>query len=208
MGGRNCCVKNCRRRSHDHHGRKIPNGLSIHCFPAWRQSEGAQTSELTRRRREAWVAAVGRSDITFDHVPASMRVCSRHFHSGNPAYEMLESDPDWVPSLHLGHGEGNGRRSKRFPPPEQSKVERRQRWTTERRHEARTTHRELGGGGTQDSLQTTDAARPTAPPWREVKSLLQSVLQSKTNETDDCAAAKEEEDGAQLQKEKISLGHL
>ncbi|XP_018515958.1 uncharacterized protein LOC108872625 isoform X2 [Lates calcarifer] len=104
---------------------------------------------------------------------------------------MLESDPDWVPSLHLGHGEGNGRRSERFPPSEQSKVERRQRWTTKRRHEARTTHRERGGGGgTQDSLQTTGAARPTAPPWREVKSLLQSVLQSKTNETDESAAAK------------------
>lgn len=22
---------------------------------------------------------------------------------GKPAYEMLDSDPDWVPSLHLGH---------------------------------------------------------------------------------------------------------
>lgn len=82
MRGRNCCVKNCRRRSHDHLGRKIPNGLTFHCFPAWRTNEGAQISALTRRRRAAWVAAVSRSNITFNLIPKSMRVCSRHFHSG------------------------------------------------------------------------------------------------------------------------------
>ncbi|XP_057678019.1 involucrin-like isoform X2 [Corythoichthys intestinalis] len=32
-----------------------------------------------------------------------MRVCSRHFHKGEPAYEMMETDPDWASSLHLGH---------------------------------------------------------------------------------------------------------
>lgn len=82
MKGRNCCVSNCRRRSHDHRGRKILNGLTFHCIPAWRTTEGGQISGLTRRRRAAWLAAVDRSDVTFDHIPASMRVCSRHFHSG------------------------------------------------------------------------------------------------------------------------------
>ncbi|XP_033490313.2 uncharacterized protein LOC117261867 [Epinephelus lanceolatus] len=114
MGGRNCCVINCRRRSHDHLGRKIPNGLTFHCFPAWRTHEGKQVSQLTKRRREAWVDAVGRSDITFHHISSSIRVCSRHFHSGKPAYEMLVSDPDWVPSLHLGHNEGTSRRPERL----------------------------------------------------------------------------------------------
>uniref|UniRef100_A0AAV2M0F8 THAP-type domain-containing protein n=1 Tax=Knipowitschia caucasica TaxID=637954 RepID=A0AAV2M0F8_KNICA len=28
-----------------------------------------------------------------------MRVCSLHFHSGKPSYEMLENHPDWTPSL-------------------------------------------------------------------------------------------------------------
>ncbi|KAF7660842.1 hypothetical protein LDENG_00273900 [Lucifuga dentata] len=32
-----------------------------------------------------------------------MFVCSRHFHKGQPSYEMMETDPDWAPSLHLGH---------------------------------------------------------------------------------------------------------
>ncbi|KAK7150960.1 hypothetical protein R3I93_012027 [Phoxinus phoxinus] len=51
----------------------------------------------------AWVAAVRRKTITFDNVSKHMLVCSRHFHKGKPAYEMLQCDPDWAPSLHLGH---------------------------------------------------------------------------------------------------------
>lgn len=82
MGGRECCVNNCGSSSHDHQGRMLLNGLSFHCFPAWRTKEGDFISELTRRRRDAWVTAVGRREITFDHVPSSMRVCSRHFLSG------------------------------------------------------------------------------------------------------------------------------
>ncbi|XP_022065831.1 uncharacterized protein LOC110962219 isoform X3 [Acanthochromis polyacanthus] len=133
MGGRNCCVKNCRRRSHDHHGRKLPNGLTFHCFPAWRTNEGGQISELTRRRRAAWVAAVGRSDITFDSIPSSMRVCSRHFYSGRPAYEMLESDPDWCPSLNLGHNDGNLRRAERVLPSVQAKKKQKLKITLKKR---------------------------------------------------------------------------
>uniref|UniRef100_A0AAV2JS96 C2 domain-containing protein n=1 Tax=Knipowitschia caucasica TaxID=637954 RepID=A0AAV2JS96_KNICA len=30
---------------------------------------------------------------------ANVAVCSLHFHSGKPAYEMLENHPDWTPSL-------------------------------------------------------------------------------------------------------------
>lgn len=62
-------------------------------------------ADVTRRRRMAWVAAVRRSTITFEHTPPHMYVCSKHFHKGKPAYEMLECDPDWAPSLNLGHTE-------------------------------------------------------------------------------------------------------
>ncbi|XP_057676560.1 uncharacterized protein LOC130906338 [Corythoichthys intestinalis] len=51
----------------------------------------------------AWVAALRRKGITFDTISPFLRVCSRNFHKGEPAYEMMESDPDWAPSLHLGH---------------------------------------------------------------------------------------------------------
>uniref|UniRef100_A0A3P8RR49 THAP-type domain-containing protein n=1 Tax=Amphiprion percula TaxID=161767 RepID=A0A3P8RR49_AMPPE len=228
MGGRNCCVKNCRRRSHDHHGRKLPNGLTFHCFPAWRTNEGGQISELTRRRRAAWVAAVGRSDITFDSIPSSMRVCSRHFYSGRPAYEMLESDPDWAPSLNLGHNDGNLRRAERVPLSVQTKKKQKQKMILKKRPVVAFTapqtqsedgfpplhldqHEEDSGPAdylllsmksknkqikkkktetrptaTSTTPQTQSEAaegfkKPSVPPWRDVKSVLQSLIQINTN---------------------------
>ncbi|XP_077077283.1 uncharacterized protein LOC143729772 [Siphateles boraxobius] len=74
-------------------------------LPKWTQHQGEQVSDLTRRRRIAWLAAIRRKDLTFDLTPQSMRVCSLHFHSGKPSYEMLENHPDWTPSLRLGHND-------------------------------------------------------------------------------------------------------
>ncbi|XP_044051317.1 uncharacterized protein LOC122875828 [Siniperca chuatsi] len=103
--GRTCCVVGCNVRSHDRRGRKIDNGLSFYCFPAWKQNEGSHVSDVTKRRQMAWISAVRRTDIHFADIPRSFKVCSRHFHSGKPAYEMDESHPDRAPTPHLGHCE-------------------------------------------------------------------------------------------------------
>ncbi|KAK0151189.1 hypothetical protein N1851_007669 [Merluccius polli] len=105
MPENNCCVKNCSNASHDCRGNHKNNGLQFFRFPKWRTRSGEQVSDITRRRRMSWVAAIRRKDLTFDHIPQSMRVCSLHFHSGKPSYEMLENHPDWTPSLRLGHSE-------------------------------------------------------------------------------------------------------
>ncbi|KAM4734903.1 uncharacterized protein FYW61_007852 [Anableps anableps] len=156
MEGRECCVKNCDSSSHDHQGRMLLNGLSFYCFPAWRTKEGALISELTRRRRAAWVDAVGCREITFDRIPSSVRVCSRHFVSGKPAFEMLDSDPDWVPSLHLGRdgdeGEGNSWKKRRLSLEEKPAE---------------------GADG------AAEVRKPPPPPWEEVRSGLQSLLEGK-----------------------------
>ncbi|XP_047240521.1 uncharacterized protein LOC124879808 isoform X2 [Girardinichthys multiradiatus] len=163
MSGRECCVTNCYSSSHDHQGRMLLNGLSFHCFPAWRKKEGALISELTRRRRAAWVAAVRSRDITFDRIPSSMRICSKHFVSGKPAYEMLDSDPDWVPSLHLGHnvdndeGKGDSRNKRRRLSSEEKPAE--------------------GADG------DAEVKKPPPPPWKDVKTALQSLLESRTTVT-------------------------
>ncbi|XP_054642029.1 oocyte zinc finger protein XlCOF8.4-like isoform X1 [Dunckerocampus dactyliophorus] len=99
-----CCVINCHNRSRDRSGDK-KDGVTFFPFPTWKQSQGAVICELTKRRRMAWIAAVRRPHITFDAITRHMLVCSRHFHTGRPAYEMDESHPDWAPSLHLGHTE-------------------------------------------------------------------------------------------------------
>uniref|UniRef100_A0A3P9B226 THAP domain-containing protein 1 n=1 Tax=Maylandia zebra TaxID=106582 RepID=A0A3P9B226_9CICH len=80
---RNCCVIGCNVRSHDRQGKKLGNGLSFHSFPTWKQHEGAHIADLTKRRRLAWIAAVGRLDLQFSSISKYLLVCSRHFHSGN-----------------------------------------------------------------------------------------------------------------------------
>ncbi|KAL4008194.1 hypothetical protein ACER0C_002046 [Sarotherodon galilaeus] len=87
---RNCCVIGCSVRSHDRQGNKLGNGLSFHSFPTWKQHEGAHIAELTKRRRLAWIAAVGRVDLQFSSISKYLLVCSRHFHSAE--------NPDFLPS--------------------------------------------------------------------------------------------------------------
>ncbi|XP_029943781.1 uncharacterized protein LOC115385843 [Salarias fasciatus] len=98
-----CCVVGCHAKSHGRDGRKVDYSVRFFRFPTWKRGYGAQIEEITKRRREAWVAAVRRKDLTFYSISPFMRVCSRHFHKGQPAYEMMETDPDWAPSLHMGH---------------------------------------------------------------------------------------------------------
>ncbi|XP_047224705.1 uncharacterized protein LOC124870209 isoform X4 [Girardinichthys multiradiatus] len=105
MTGHRCCIYGCPSRSHGKTGAKLNNGVRFFCFPKWKKHQEEPVAEVTRRHRMAWVAAVGRRDITFDRILPSKRVCSLHFHSGKPAYEMLESHPDWKPSLLLGHSQ-------------------------------------------------------------------------------------------------------
>ncbi|CAI5636544.1 unnamed protein product [Oreochromis niloticus] len=100
---RTCCVIGCNVRSYDRHGNKL--GLSFYAFPTWKQFQGAHVSDVTKRRRRAWIAAVRRADIKFCSISRYHLVCSRHFHSRKPAYEMDQTNPDWVPTLHMGHSE-------------------------------------------------------------------------------------------------------
>lgn len=90
MPGAYCCVKDCKSRRLL--GGQKNNGVRFFCFPKWKRLHGEQIAELTRRRRMAWVAAVRRKDITFDHIPQSHRVCSLHFHSGKLSYIAVVSN--------------------------------------------------------------------------------------------------------------------
>ncbi|KAJ8003215.1 hypothetical protein DPEC_G00167090 [Dallia pectoralis] len=112
--GRTCCVVGCNVRSHDRQGKKSDNVLSFFSFPGWRQNQGSYVSEVTKRRRLSWISAVRRKDIMFCSIPRWLKVCSRHFYSGKPAYEMDESNPDWAPTLHLGHSEVRATESDRY----------------------------------------------------------------------------------------------
>ncbi|KAM4540433.1 uncharacterized protein V3H82_022443 [Fundulus diaphanus] len=117
-----CSVINCHMRSHDRFGKK-KEGLRFFSFPAWKQGQGPRISELTKRRRLAWIAAVRSPGLSFSGMSKYTCVCSRHFHGGKPAYETNESHPDWVPSLHLGHMKVTAADKERFQ-------QRKRRWDT------------------------------------------------------------------------------
>uniref|UniRef100_A0A671TH52 THAP-type domain-containing protein n=1 Tax=Sparus aurata TaxID=8175 RepID=A0A671TH52_SPAAU len=80
--GRTCCVVSCNARSHNHKGRKLDNGLSFCGFPSWKKLQGGIVSDITKRRRMARLAAVRHPKIKFASIQRYMKVCSRHFHSG------------------------------------------------------------------------------------------------------------------------------
>lgn len=96
---------------------------------------------------------------------------------------MLESDPDWLPSLHLGHDEDGSRRTERLPlalQPKKCKTNKKKK-TSDAEKPAQT---ESSAGGTtdcKDSPTQSAVRRPVLPLWTDVKSLLQSVLQKKPN---------------------------
>nr|XP_054603365.1 uncharacterized protein LOC129165102 [Nothobranchius furzeri] len=111
--GRTCCVVGCNIKSHDREGNELENGLSFYSFPAWKQRKGAHVSDVTKRRLLTWIAAVRRVDLQFSTITKYLLVCSRHVYSGKPAYEMDETSPDWIPTLHMGHSEVSASKSDR-----------------------------------------------------------------------------------------------
>ncbi|XP_070177622.1 uncharacterized protein [Littorina saxatilis] len=103
--GKRCCMLHCTVSSHNSKGEKLEHGIRFFRIPKVKSHEGPKVEDVTKRRRRAWISAIRRTNITFERSSSAMRVCSQHFHSGKPSYEMMETDPDWAPSLLLGHSE-------------------------------------------------------------------------------------------------------
>ena len=62
----------------------------------------AREEEISRKRRDGFLAAVSRADLT-DSKLENGRVCSKHFLSGKPAPLFDKTSPDWLPTEKLGH---------------------------------------------------------------------------------------------------------
>uniref|UniRef100_A0A3P9D1N0 THAP domain-containing protein 1 n=1 Tax=Maylandia zebra TaxID=106582 RepID=A0A3P9D1N0_9CICH len=89
---RTCCAVGCKVRSHDRQANKVENGLSFHSFPTWKQHEAAHVSDVTKRRRLVWIAAVRPADIQFSSISKYLLVCSRHFHSDKNTFLIVTSN--------------------------------------------------------------------------------------------------------------------
>ncbi|XP_037501508.2 uncharacterized protein LOC119375399 [Rhipicephalus sanguineus] len=70
-------------------------------LPAIITNQCARTRLLSAKRRNAWLARIKRRDLKKEKY---IRVCSLHFITGKPANLMDDANPDWTPSLLLGHG--------------------------------------------------------------------------------------------------------
>ena len=71
-------------------------------IPAVIKHKGPQDLELSKKRRNSFLAVISRKNIT-ESVLSNDRICSRHFLSGKPADLYDINNPDWLPTLHLGH---------------------------------------------------------------------------------------------------------
>lgn len=77
-------------------------GAQFSKFPELIANEGEEARKLSELRRERWISAISRDDLTESHKKHG-RVCGKHFVSGKAAKRWDKFNVDWVPSLCLGH---------------------------------------------------------------------------------------------------------
>ena len=96
-----CVVVGCSSRS----GRD--EGVSFYRIPTVVTTRGSAERELTQKRRDGYLAAISRDDLTEKILPND-RICAKHFISGKPAYLYDTTNTDWLPTLNLGHVKSKG----------------------------------------------------------------------------------------------------
>ena len=91
-----CVVFCCSKRS----GRD--KDVSFYRIPKVVSGKGPEILSLSKRRREGYLKAISRVGLT-EKIRNNDCVYSRHFQSGKPADLLDDMNPDWLPTLHLGH---------------------------------------------------------------------------------------------------------
>ncbi|XP_065894965.1 uncharacterized protein [Dysidea avara] len=93
-----CAIVDCSSRSDN------GSGISFYGIPTVTDRYGEAELELRKKRRDGYLAAISRADLDLTALH-NYKICEKHFHSGKPAYLYNTTDPDWLPTLHLGHKE-------------------------------------------------------------------------------------------------------
>ena len=91
-----CIVYGCSKRS------DRDKDVSFYRIPVIRKDQGLAERQLSERRRQGFLAAISRDDLT-DSKIENGRICLRHFISGKPADLYDHLNPVWLPTLNLGH---------------------------------------------------------------------------------------------------------
>ncbi len=91
-----CIVVGCSKRS----GRD--KDVSFYRIPKVVTNRGHGVKKLSQKRRQGFLSAIKRDNLT-QKILSNDRICSKHFVSGKLASLLDETNPDWLPSLNLGH---------------------------------------------------------------------------------------------------------
>ena len=105
-----CCVVGCFNRSDRGpdsrrnlcSNREGDHNVSFYRIPAIIRNQGKIELELSKRRRDGFVAAISREDLDLNDLE-KYRICSNHFVSGKPADLTDCTNCDWLPTTLLGH---------------------------------------------------------------------------------------------------------
>ncbi|XP_077523629.1 uncharacterized protein LOC144134630 [Amblyomma americanum] len=98
----NCTVVGCSNRSDVTGRKKRPTSARFVSLPKVIENQCERTKTLSAKRRSLWLARIKRAN--FNHESPNVRVCGVHFIKGEPSNLFDETNPDWAPSLSLGHG--------------------------------------------------------------------------------------------------------
>ncbi|GIY25800.1 THAP-type domain-containing protein [Caerostris extrusa] len=78
--------------------------VSFYRLPGTQRAADPDKKELQMFRRAMWLTRICRKDIlNDDRKLLHFRVCEKHFIRNAPSLLQDINDPDWAPSLHLGH---------------------------------------------------------------------------------------------------------
>ncbi|XP_006812856.1 uncharacterized protein LOC100372111 [Saccoglossus kowalevskii] len=92
-----CVVFECtNRKDRDKH-------LQFYRLPAVVVNQGEDCENLSSERRREWLASLGQK---FENRNmGNIRICSAHFIGGEKARLYDKGNPNWVPTVNVGHGE-------------------------------------------------------------------------------------------------------
>ena len=96
-----CVIVCCSNRS-DCSSKQGKEKVHFFSIPTVTCHQGKEDYELRKKRRDGFLAAISREDLDLKAL-YKYKICSKHFISEKPAYLYDTNNPDWLPTLHLGH---------------------------------------------------------------------------------------------------------
>lgn len=105
-GGVRCAILGCPNRT-------VVSKVSFFQIPGVVSNQGLEGKELSTERRQLWIKRINQENVSADlesetasnyhRKKSGNLVCEAHFVSKKPCFLFDRFNPDWAPSLNLGH---------------------------------------------------------------------------------------------------------